>query len=199
MRASTKRRAGEPAVAIALVLTLALAVPGTLRASGPAVEGESGEDEFAGGPAALQAVQQRLGGPVMVLSVAVYPDSVDIEAQDPAQPTHVDRYHYVEGRLEGPEPVAVGRNRRQLEARLFPLSASDLDRLRQLLPEARSAVAAEDGRVQHVTLERSEHGGWNDTSTSWTGPLFRVHVTGPRSGGYAEFRLDGKRGRVVRW
>jgi hypothetical protein len=197
MRAPNKRPAGEPAVVIALLL--AFAAPGTLRASGSAGDGGSGGGEFAGGPAALQAVQQRLGGPVKVLSVAVYPDAVDIEAQDPAQPTHVDRYHYAEGRLEGPEPVAVGRNRRQLEARLFPLAAADLERLRLLLPEALVAVAAEDGRVQHVTLERSEYEGWNDTSTSWTRPLFRVHVTGPRSGGYAEFRLDGKRGRVVCW
>jgi hypothetical protein len=112
---------------------------------------------------------------------------------------HVDRYRYSEGRLEDPEPVAVGRSQRQLRARLFPMAAADLARLPELLHRALAEVDAEGGQVEHITLERNEHQSWVYDSTSWTRPLFRVHVAGPRSGGYVEFRLDGKRGRVVRW
>ena len=46
-------------------------------------------------------------------------------------------------------------------------------------------------RVHRVTLDRH--------SVDVGRPRFRVHVEGPRAGGYVEFRLDGRRGRVVRW
>jgi hypothetical protein len=192
------RRALVPSLVFA-ALVLIGAGPQGPQASSPQSDAPTRGREFAAGPAALDALQQRLGGPLEILKVVVSSDSVEIEARDPRQSTHVDRYDYAEGKLEGPEPVAVGRNQRQLQARLFPLKASDLSRLPELLPRALAEVKAEDGRVVNVTLERNEHDSWSYDITTWTKPMFRVHVSGPRSGGYVEFQLDGKRGRVVRW
>jgi hypothetical protein len=173
--------------------------PASPQAAKPGSDAPSRVGPFAAGPAALDALQQRLGRPVEILKVVVYSESVTIEARDPRQPTHVDSYEYADGKLEDSEPVAVGRNQRQLQARLFPLAPADLARLPELLPRALAEVGAENGRVDHVTLEREERDSWVSDSTSWTRPFFRVQISGPRSGGYVEFQLDGKRGRVVRW
>jgi hypothetical protein len=154
---------------------------------------------FAAGPAAFEALAQRLGAPLNVLRVVFDAETVEIDAQDPRQPMHVNRYRYEQGRLDDGEPVPVGRNQRQLEARLFRPEKTDLARLPGLLLRALSDVNAEDGEISHVILERDEHQSWVDDRTILTRPLFRVHVSGPRNGGYVEFRLDGTRGRVVRW
>lgn len=193
------RRSLVSSLAFATALVLLGPGPASPQASGARVDGPPRGGAFAAGPAALDALQQRLGGSLEILQVIIYPDSVKVEARDPRQPTHVDRYDYSEGTLEGPEPVAVGRNQRQLQARLFTLAAADLARLPELLPRALAEVRAEDGRVDHITIEREERDSWTSDSTSWTRPFFRVQVIGPRSGGYVEFQLDGKRGRVVRW
>jgi hypothetical protein len=186
---------------VPLTLAAALALMGSApagpQASRPRVDAPTGGAAFAGGPAALDALQQRLGGPLEILRVVVHSDSVEVDARDPRQPTHVDRYHYAEGRFEEPEPVAVGRNQRELQARLFPLASADLARVPELVPRALAEVRAEDGRVDLVLIERDERS--SDSGTSWSRPLFRVNVSGPRNGGFVEFGLDGKRGRVVRW
>ena len=193
------RRSLVPSLVFAAALSLIGAGPASPQAAKPGSDAPSRGGAFAAGPAALDALQQRLGRPLEILKVVVYSDSVTIEARDPRQPTHVDSYDYADGTLTDSEPVVVGRNQRQLQARLFPLAAADLARLPQLLPRALAEVGAENGRVDHVTLKREERDSWVNDSTSWTRPLFRVQVIGPRSGGYVEFQLDGKRGRVVRW
>ena len=190
------RRSLVPSLVFA-ALALMGSAPASPQASGARADAPSGGVAFAAGPAALDALQQRLGGPIEVLRVLVYSDYVEIDARDPRQPMHVDRYHYAEGRFEDPEPVEVGRNRRQLEARLFRLAAADLARVPDLPARALAEVGAENGRALYVSLERDER--TSDYGTSFTRPLFRVHVAGPRTGGYAEFGLDGKRGRVMRW
>lgn len=183
----------------AAALALIGAGPTSPQAAKPPSDAPSHGGAFAAGPAALDSLQQRLGRPLEILKVVVYSDYVTIEVRDPRQPAHVDSYDYADGKLEGPEPVVVGRNQRQLRARLFPLAPADLARLPELLPRAVAEVSAENGRVDHITLEREERESWVSDSTSWTRPFFRVQVIGPRSGGYVEFGLDGKRGRVVRW
>ena len=146
---------------------------------------------------ALSEFQRRLGTDVRILSLELSPEEASIAAQDPRNPAHVDRYTYRDGALTGPEPMAVGRNMRQIKARSFPLREVDPGILPGIVRAAPAAVRAEDGRVTHLLLERSQ--GWSSETSSWGRPVWRVHVEGPRGGGYAEFRLDGKRGRVVRW
>jgi hypothetical protein len=176
------------AAAAAGVLALALAnEPGPARAEALSL---------AQAASIVKEIQRRFGDDVRILSLEVGPEEAFISVQDPGNPAHVDRYGFSEGALTKPEPVAVGRNLRQIRARLFRLRDVDLSVVPGAVRAAPEAVRAEDGRVTHVLLERSE--GWN-TDSSWGRPLWRVHVEGPRGGGYVEYRLDGKRGRVVRW
>jgi hypothetical protein len=177
------------AVAAAGVLALALAnEPGTR-------DGERSSLSLLAGPL-VNEVRRNFGEDVRILSLEVGPEEAFMAVQDPRNPAHVDRYGYRDGSLTDPEPVAVGRNLRQLRARLFRLRDVDLSVLPGAVRAAPAAVQTEDGRVTHALVERSE--GWN-TDSSWGRPRWRVYVEGPRGGGYVEYRLDGKRGRVVRW
>jgi hypothetical protein len=146
---------------------------------------------------AIAALQARLGVEVRVLRVSVRPEEVELDAQDPREPAHVDRYVWQEDGLTGPEPLAVGRNLRQLKAQLFPVSDVRLEVLRLGVSEAVVATETEGGRVTHALIERDSYAG--EYGDGWTVPQVRVYVEGPRGGGFLQRNVDGKRRRVVRW
>jgi hypothetical protein len=184
------------------VLAAALLAPGAADAQ----SGHSHEapEQLAPAPglgtlaeAALADVRRRFGADASVLAIEVHPDGAAIALQDPAVPAHVDRHRYdEEGRRVAPEPVAVGRNLRELRARLFRLREVDASVLPALLAGAPAEVDTEGGAVTHVILDRQEGSGEYPV---WGAPRWRVHVTGPRGGGSVEYALDGRRKRVYRW
>ena len=145
----------------------------------------------------IAALQERRGDDARVLRLHLGPDEATVDVQDPAKPAHVDRFAWREGRLEGPEPVAVGRNLRQLKAQLFALREVRLEVIERALSEAVHATDTEDGRVTRVIIERDSNYG--DSGDGWTAPQVRVYVDGPRGGGFLQRNVDGKRRRVVRW
>lgn len=169
-----------------------------LAALAVAAQGHPGDEEsLLETPARFeQAVRSRFGNDLRVLRLSLRADDADIEVQDAATPSHVDRYAFEEGRLAAPEPVQVGRNQRQLNARLFPFADVELSILPRLLADARERARTEEPRVVHVSIERVEGSG--DTS-SWGRPLIRVNVNGPRGGALVEYGLDGKHKGVTRW
>jgi hypothetical protein len=99
---------------------------------------------------------KRFPGDARILSLDLRPDGFDVEVQDPAVPAHVDRFTFEDGALGGPEPVPVGRNPKQVEARLFSLADVDLTILPLLLADAVEQARAEAGAVAHVRIERLE-------------------------------------------
>jgi hypothetical protein len=170
--------------ASATVLTIALLASGS-------------RESLLEAPASITtALRERFGPQARVLSLEVRPEGWEIQVQDPTNTSHVDRYAYEDGELAGPEPVAVGRNQKRLEAQLFPLSGVDLSVVPRLLADAEARARAEQGRVTHVRIERGEGYGENE---SWGRPLIRVHVSGPRTGAVVEYELDGKHRHVTRW
>ena len=146
---------------------------------------------------AIAAVQERLGADARVLRVQLGHEEVALDAQNAAVPAHVDRYTWREGRFADPEPVAVGRNLRQLKAQLFALREVRLEVVERVLSEAVQATETEDGQVTSVTIERDSYS--SDFGDGWTVPQVRVYVNGPRGGGFVQRNVDGKRRRVVRW
>jgi hypothetical protein len=142
------------------------------------------------------ALQARFGRDLRVLRLSIRPEGAEVEVQDPAVSSHVDRYPFEEGALGTPEPVQVGRSQRALKARLFAFAEVDLSILPALLADARGQARTEEARATHVTIERVE--GTGDYE-SWGRPLIRVHVDGPRGGAVVEYGLDGKRKGVTRW
>jgi hypothetical protein len=149
-------------------------------------------------PAPLAAaLTQRFGKDLRILSLSVRPDGAVVEVQDPANPSHVDRYEFEEGVLGAPEPVQVGRNQRELKARLFAFAEVDLSLVPRLLPDALAAAETEQARAIVVTIERTTYS--TEYSEGWSWPLIRVNVNGPRGGAVVEYRLNGKRKGVTRW
>jgi hypothetical protein len=145
----------------------------------------------------LSAVQGRFGPEARLLSLEIGAEDAAVVVQDPATPSHVDRYAYQRAELTDPEPVAVGRNERALRARLFLAREVRSSVLPAILEATPALVGTEAGRVTRVILERPE--GSSDSGSSWGKPRWRVLVEGPRGGGYVEYGLDGKRKHVVRW
>ncbi len=170
----------------------------SIAASSPAVTaGDPGEPALgANTAAAIADVQRRLGAEAQVLSIEVTPGETSIAVRDREKHGHVDRHRYDAGGAAESEPLAVGRSERQLRARLFPLRDVKAEVLPGILAAAPAAVDTEGGVATHALLDRAEGSG--DTG-SWEPPRWRVYVEGPRGGGYAEFALDGKRKRVMRW
>jgi hypothetical protein len=109
---------------------------------------------------------------------------------------HVDRYEFDDGVLGTGEPVQVGRNQKALNARLFPLADVDLSIVPGLLADAVARTQTDDAKATLVTIERTD--AYTDYE-SWTRPVIRVNVEGPRGGGFVEYQLDGKKKRVTRW
>ena len=146
-------------------------------------------------PEPVIAALARFAG-ARILNLDLRPDTFDVDVQDPAIPSHVDRFRFEDGVLGGPEPVQVGRNQKRLEAQLFALADVDLAILPRLLADAVERARTEDGRVTHARVERAEGYGEYD---GWGRPVFRVYVDGPRGGAYVEYGLDGKKRDVKRW
>jgi hypothetical protein len=144
----------------------------------------------------IAALAARFATGARILNLDLRPDGFDIDVQDPAVPSHVDRFTFEDGVLGGPEPVPVGRNQKRLLAQLFPLADVDLAILPRLLADAVERARTEDGRATHVRVERIEGYGEYD---GWGRPVFRVYVDGPRGGAYVEYGLDGKKRDVKRW
>jgi hypothetical protein len=145
---------------------------------------------------AIAVLGARFPKDARVLNLDLRPDGFHVEVQDPAVPAHVDRFTFEDGALGAPEPVAVGRNRKRLEAQLFPLADVDLRLLPRLLADAVEQARTEDGTVTHVRIERADRYG--DTE-GWGRPVMRLHVDGPRGGAFVEYGLDGRKRDVKRW
>jgi hypothetical protein len=144
----------------------------------------------------IAALRARFGRETRVLNLDLRPEAFDVKVQDPAVPTHVDRFTFEDGAFGEPAPVPVGRSRKRLEAQLFPLAEVDLAILPRLLAEAEQRARTEGGKATHVRIERRE--GSSDYE-SWGRPLIRVFVQGPRGGAFVEYGLEGKEKDVKRW
>ena len=98
--------------------------------------------------------------------------------------------------------LSLDQIRRVADLARLELSATEIVAMQQELNgilelvDQMAAVDTEGGAAKNVRLDRSE--GYGDVE-SWGPPRWRVYVEGPRGGGYAEFALDGKRKRVMRW
>jgi hypothetical protein len=176
----------------------ALAVAALMLAGGSlAADEPAGTDSLLESPQRLaDALGARFGQGLRIRHLSIQPASADVEAQDPARPENVDRYAFEDGAFGPPEPVQAGRNRREREARLFPLVEVDLSLVPRVVADARRRAETEEARVIQVVIERSEGNG---SSGTWGRPLMRFIVDGPRGGAVVEYDLKGVHKRTSRW
>jgi hypothetical protein len=154
--------------------------------SGPLVE----EDYFADATRVKARYEKVLGKPIMAKQLVVYQYYALLEAQNPKNPDHVDSYKLWANKVERPEPVRLGSDKKQLAQLLFSLDGVDFTLVPKLIKQALSELKIEEGKVTHVFLER-------DSLTAKRDPIWRVYVNGSRDSGFMEFSVTGEKRRVA--
>lgn len=154
--------------------------------SGPRIE----EDYFADATRVKARYQAALGKPIMAKELVIYQYYATLEAQNPKNPEHVDSYKLWASKVERPEPVRLGSDKKALSQVLFSLDDVDFGMLPKLTQRALAELKIEEGKVTHVFLER-------DSSDAKRDPIWRVYVNGSRDGGFVEFSVSGEKRRAV--
>jgi hypothetical protein len=148
------------------------------------------EDYFSDGTRVKARYEQTLGTPIMAKQLVVYQYYAMLEAQNPKNREHVDSYKLWANKVERPEPVRLGSDKKQLTQLLFSLDSVDFSLLQKLIKQALSELGIEEGKVTHVILER-------DGSSAGREPIWRIYVNGSRDSGFVEFSPQGAKRRVV--
>lgn len=154
--------------------------------SGPLVE----EDYFADTMRVKARYEKVLGKPIMAKQLVVYQYYALLEAQNPKKPDHVDSYKLWANKVERPEPVRLGSDKKQLAQLLFSLDGVDFTLVPKLIKQALTELKIEEGKVTHVFLERDSFNAKRD-------PIWRVYVNGSRDSGFMEFSVSGEKRRVA--
>jgi hypothetical protein len=154
--------------------------------TGPRVE----EDYFADATRVKARYQAVLGKPIMAKELVIYQYYATLEAQNPKNPEHVDSYKLWASKVERPEPVRLGGDKKALGQLLFSLDQVDFTILPKLTQRALAELKIEEGKVTHVFLER-------DSINAKRDPIWRVYVNGSRDGGFIEFSVSGEKRRVA--
>jgi len=141
-----------------------LALVGAILLVGPNPARASFLDNDADLGTALSLLRAAIGAHVRVLRVEVDPRGVAIEAQDPRNRSHVDRWRYGVvtylgvlplRRLSGPEPVRLQLINPDLEANLFDLDAVDFSAMPKLVSAALARAKLQDAAaVTHIEIAR---------------------------------------------
>ena len=128
---------------------------------------ESGQWEHA-----LEVLKEKIGHPIRALAVEITRDSFSIEAQDPAKPSHIDKWSFEHERAgmgrsllgdlyinwestSGPTPVELDLINPRLEENLFDLAEVDFAATPRLARAALERAALEDpGEVVKMRIAR---------------------------------------------
>ena len=141
---------------------------------------------------AVAAIEQQVGAaPARTREVLIYPEYMNVEAQDPEIPEHIDEYEWRADSVSGPEPVHLSGPQEEVDASLFPTTAvrwADIpDIVRDVEARARRArpTRIEDATASYLIVRRS-------TSSEDDGRVeIAVYLNGPRRSGNAELTASG--------
>ncbi len=112
---------------------------------------------------AVGAIKEKLGGgKVRALKLAITPDEVTLQAQDPKDPRHVDEWRFVRQKsffqrqsTSGPQPVQLDLINKDLDANLFDLDEIQFAVSAKLIEAALGRAALEDAaQVSGMEIER---------------------------------------------
>jgi hypothetical protein len=133
----------------------------------------------------------KIGGPVRVVELDVFPDHVAAQIQDPKKRGNVDAYELRDGAVGDGEPVKfVGSSPtpKDLDEAVVDLAAVNLAALPRMVKDATAQLKIDDGKATHVVLKRNRPFN-NDAS-------FRVFVSGARKEGSVEYDAASKLKKV---
>jgi len=154
----------------------------------PAGPGESGHANYFRNATSIPAkLGAKIGGPVRVLELTVFPEYVVTEVQDPRKHGNVDGYTLRDGVVGDGEPVhlmGTMKSARDVDAAVQDLGAVNFGVLPRMVKETKHRLRIEEGRVTHAFLDarRVFH-----KEVTW-----RVYMSSPRKDGSVEFDLHGR-------
>ncbi len=128
----------------------------------------------------------KIGEPVRVLELVVYPDYVITEVQNPRKRGNVDRYTLRNGVVDDGEPVHLMgemKSAKDVDAAVVDLASVSFGVVPKLVHETKHRLRIEDGKVTHAILDarRVFH-----KQVTW-----RVYMSSARKDGSVEFDLHG--------
>ncbi|MEX2256905.1 MAG: hypothetical protein WEC34_15835 [Acidimicrobiia bacterium] len=142
---------------------------------------------------AIAAIEEKVGAsPARAGEILVYPEHMDVEAQDPAITEHIDEFEWRDDSVTGPTPVALSGPQEDVEASLFPTSTvrwRDIpDVVAEVEARARRAkpLRIEQAKASYLIVQRS-------TSSEDDGRVeISIYLNGPRRSGNAELTASGE-------
>lgn len=124
-------------------------------ASPAAATGESFLTE-AGYATVVAEIAAAVGTPdAQLVDLTVFPDHFVFSAVDPAAPTELNEWTYVNGAVLGSAPVDYGGDVEALEANLFPAASLTPQAIGLFASEAVTLSGVEGGELQHVRVARN--------------------------------------------
>ena len=122
----------------------------------------------------------------------VYPEYFLVEAQNPTNLEHIDRYEWRDGEVGVPTPVHLSGPQEDVEASLYPLRSVHWEDLPAMVKDAERAaegatpIGIEDARAGYVIVDRTT------VSDGDSQVIVRIYLEGPRRSGYAELTSTGE-------
>lgn len=171
----------------------AKAIEQATRAAGNAAQtAAGGVNYFAeGGPdQALTSFKEHLGSKKLeAKQLLLYPNYAFIEAKNPKNPKHFDRYTLRNGRVGDANPIANTRLK-DVGPKLFDPDKVVVQAIPKLIARTVSELGYEQGEASHVIIE-SNLPFSKDV-------VIRIYVKGPRDSGRIDYRSNGTELRVFR-
>lgn len=159
-------------------------------ASAPGAPGGAAKmDLFTDASPIAPKLKEKIGGPVRMLELVVYPEYAIADIQNPNKKLEADQYKLRNGVVDDGSPLKF-TGRQPTEADLarttFALEEVDFTQVPKIAKDAVVALGFEDAKTTHMILERRSGG-----QVRW-----RVYVNSPRRSGSVEFDLKGVKGKV---
>src|SRR5262249_50693219 len=138
-------------------------------------------DYFDGATSIPRAFAAKVGGPVRVTELVVYPGYVIAEIQNPHKRENLDRYTLRDGVVGDGDPVMLGgrmKTAADVDDAVVDLASANFTVLPAMVRETRARLDIEGGKVTHAIFR-------NDR-TFGAGVGWRVYASGPRRSGSVE-------------
>jgi hypothetical protein len=147
-------------------------------------------DYFADAPAVQTAIADRFTSRAELRELVLYPGQAIFELRDAVERDNVDRYILRPTGLSEPDPERLSsRDKKELDAAVFPLSDVDFKLVPELVADAQKKLDYDNGKVTHVII---------DKFFPFRKALgFRVYVSSERDSGYVNYDARGKLIKVV--
>lgn len=144
---------------------------------------------FADATSIAPKLKEKIGGPVRLLELVVYPEYAKADIQNPNKKLEADQYNLRNGAVDDGSPLKfMGRQptEKDLAAQTYAIEEVDFTQVPKIAQDAVAALAFEGGKTTHMILERRDGG-----KVRW-----RVYVNSPRRSGSVEYETNGTRGKV---